>query len=164
MKLQVKIFIVLILLLIASLLVIIDKFQAKVNMEKINGFTNIQKFSMKVNEPTSQQVAKIVQNIGNKEAQKEHNVQKNTYVPTEKEGDETNEEYSKSKSENTYTVQRGDTFYSISKKFYQTSKYANKLFEYNKDRVKKPENLRIGIQLKIPDISVLVKKNEIAHK
>lgn len=168
MKLQVKIFIVLILLLVASLLVIIDKFRSKVNTEKISNLKNIRKFSMKVNEPTKEQITKIVQNIGtdNKDVQKENNVEKNTntYIPTEQEDNETNEGYSKSKSENTYTVQSGDTFYYISKKFYQTSKYANKLFEYNKDIVKKPENLQIGMQLKIPDRTVLEKKNEIARK
>lgn len=163
MKLQVKIFIVFILLLTAALLIIIDKFQYKVNTEKINSFTTIQKFTVKANEPVKEQVEKIIQKIDNQETKKESKPENNSYIPTEKEEADT-EEYSKSKSENIYTVQSGDTLYSISKKFYHTSKYANKLFEYNKNAISKPEKLRVGVQLKIPPAEAFEKKSDIVRK
>lgn len=164
MKLQVKIFIVVILLLIASLLMVIDKLQNKIDLEKLNSFTNIQKFAVKANEPTKEQVNKIIQKVEPQQSESEKDVRKNFYVPASSEEAESTEEYSKSKADNIYIVRNGDTLYSISKKFYNTTKYADKLFEYNKDMIKKPESLRVGTRLKIPDKTILDKKKEIVHK
>lgn len=165
MKLQVKIFIVVILLIIASLLIVVDRFKAKVNPDRIISPGTLQSFTMKVSEPTKEQVDKIIQKIEDKNSQAKDNTGKNNYIPSEKDNEEIMEEYSKTTKEEIYEVQSGDTFYSLSKRFYGTSKYANKLFEYNKYLVKKPESLKIGIKLRIPEKSILEKKDEkIAHK
>ena len=52
----------------------------------------------------------------------------------------------------TYKVLKGDTFSSISKKVYGSSKYAKKIYEANKDKpgVKSLDVVDEGVELKIP--------------
>ncbi len=166
MNMKVKIFIVITLLLIASILIVIDRFHGKVNLNEMVSFdSSLKDFTIKMNEPAKEQVDKIIQKIEGTDTKGENDLQKNNYIPSEREDEETTEEYSKFQKVEKYVVQNGDTFYSLSKRFYGTSKYANKLFEYNRDLVKKPENLKIGMELKIPEKSVLEKKEKkIAHK
>ncbi len=163
MNLRVKIFIVVILLLIASLIIVVDRVSGKVDPEKISS-GSLQNFIMKVNEPAKEQVNKLLQKIEGEKPQSEEKPPKDNYVPTEKENSEITEEYTITDKLQIYSVQNGDTFYSLSKRFYGTSKYANKLFEYNKHLVKKPENLKVGMKLKIPDKSVLEKEEEFVRK
>lgn len=51
----------------------------------------------------------------------------------------------------TYVVQPGDTLGAISKKVYGTSKRWKAILEANKDVVPKPEALRSGVELRIPE-------------
>ncbi|MFN7181877.1 MAG: LysM peptidoglycan-binding domain-containing protein [Planctomycetota bacterium] len=161
MRLQVKIFIVLILILIAFLLIVIDRFASRVNPDKLANPHKLHNFIMKLSEPTKDQVNKIIQKIEEKnEKTSNQNATSDNYLPTTHENDEEmTEQYSKSDKVEIYEVQNGDTFYSLSKRFYGTSKYANELYEYNRSVVTKPENLRIGVKLKIPQKSVLEKKD-----
>lgn len=49
-----------------------------------------------------------------------------------------------------YQVRSGDTYWSISEKFYGTGRYSQALAEYNRARVPTPEQLPPGVQLWIP--------------
>jgi LysM repeat protein len=49
-----------------------------------------------------------------------------------------------------YTVQKGDTLWSISRKFYGTGKNWRKIFKANQDVMSAPDKVRAGIELKIP--------------
>ncbi|MBD3264711.1 MAG: LysM peptidoglycan-binding domain-containing protein [Candidatus Omnitrophica bacterium] len=51
-----------------------------------------------------------------------------------------------------YTVQKNDTLQKISKKFYGTTRKWIKIFDYNKDVLENPDKLKIGVELKIPDL------------
>jgi nucleoid-associated protein YgaU len=50
----------------------------------------------------------------------------------------------------TYTVKKGDTLWTISKKFYNSGKNWKKIQEANKDILPTPEKLKAGMNLKIP--------------
>lgn len=50
----------------------------------------------------------------------------------------------------TYIVKKDDTLQKISAQFYGTTKKWTKLFEVNKDKLKGPDKLRAGQELKIP--------------
>jgi nucleoid-associated protein YgaU len=50
----------------------------------------------------------------------------------------------------TYIVKKDDTLQKISAQFYGTTKKWAKLFEVNKDKLKGPDKLRAGQELKIP--------------
>lgn len=50
----------------------------------------------------------------------------------------------------TYIVKKDDTLQKISAQFYGTTKKWTKLFEVNKDKLKSPDKLRAGQELKIP--------------
>ena len=52
-----------------------------------------------------------------------------------------------------YTVQRGDTFSHLSRKFYGSTRYYRKLMEYNK--ISNPNGLRSGKTIKIPPLEIL---------
>jgi nucleoid-associated protein YgaU len=58
--------------------------------------------------------------------------------------------------EKNYTVESGDSFWSISAKQYGTGKYFRALEEYNRDRVKSSDGtLKPGMVIVLPDVSVL---------
>lgn len=50
----------------------------------------------------------------------------------------------------TYTVQSGDSLYSISKRMYGTSGRYMDIYQVNRDRMRAPDALRVGMVLKIP--------------
>ena len=50
----------------------------------------------------------------------------------------------------TYTVQKGDTLWTISKKFYNNGGEWRKVQDANKDQLPTPQNLKAGMTLKIP--------------
>lgn len=49
-----------------------------------------------------------------------------------------------------YTVEKGDTLQKISKKFYDTYRLWNKIYEANKDKMKDPNHVKPGMVLTIP--------------
>jgi LysM repeat protein len=49
-----------------------------------------------------------------------------------------------------YTIKRGDTLASISRKFYKTSGHWKQILNANKDKIDNPENLKVGETLTIP--------------
>ncbi len=50
-----------------------------------------------------------------------------------------------------YVVQSGDSYWTISERFYGTGTYYQALAEYNRSRIARPEQLRLGDQLIIPE-------------
>ena len=50
----------------------------------------------------------------------------------------------------TYVVQAGDTLAAISKRFYGESNQYMRIFEANRDKLKDPNKIQIGQELKIP--------------
>lgn len=48
-----------------------------------------------------------------------------------------------------YTVKKGDTLSSIAKKFYGSANY-KKIYEANRDKIKDPNHLLAGIEIRIP--------------
>ncbi|MDP6959135.1 MAG: LysM peptidoglycan-binding domain-containing protein [Planctomycetota bacterium] len=52
----------------------------------------------------------------------------------------------------TYTVQPGDTLGGISKKVYNTTKHADRIFEENRSLLESPDQLQVGTKLELPDI------------
>jgi len=52
----------------------------------------------------------------------------------------------------TYIVQKGDTLSKISRLHYGTSRFVNLIFEANRDRIKEPERLRVGMLIRIPPL------------
>src|SRR6185436_12593480 len=52
----------------------------------------------------------------------------------------------------TYTVSPGDTLYGISQKVLGSTRHVNRIYEMNKDRIKDPNTLQVGINLRMPDV------------
>ena len=50
----------------------------------------------------------------------------------------------------TYKVKKGDTLYSISKKYYGSSKYVDTIYKANKSKIKNKNVLKVGITLTLP--------------
>ena len=50
----------------------------------------------------------------------------------------------------TYTVQKGDTLWKISRQFYGSGKEWRKIFQANQDTISNPDKIRAGIELRIP--------------
>ena len=50
----------------------------------------------------------------------------------------------------TYTVQKGDTLWKISRKFYGSGKEWRKIFQANQDTMSNPDKLKAGIEIRIP--------------
>ena len=50
-----------------------------------------------------------------------------------------------------YTVQQGDSFWTISKKVYGSGRYWQKLADYNHEQVPNPDRMRTGAIISIPD-------------
>jgi nucleoid-associated protein YgaU len=59
-------------------------------------------------------------------------------------------ESSASKETKTYTIQSGDSLYSISKKFYGNGQRANDIYNANRDKLKSPTALAVGVTIVIP--------------
>ena len=53
----------------------------------------------------------------------------------------------------TYTVVAGDSLYGISQKIFGTTRHVNRIYEANKDRIKDPNTLQVGINLRVPEIA-----------
>ena len=51
-----------------------------------------------------------------------------------------------------YTVTQGDSLYGISTKVYGTPRHYEKIYEANRDRIKDPNTLQVGINLKLPEL------------
>ncbi len=51
-----------------------------------------------------------------------------------------------------YKVEKGDTLQKISKKYYDTYRKWNKVYEANKEKIKNPNSLKVGTVLTIPDV------------
>ena len=53
----------------------------------------------------------------------------------------------------TYTVAPGDSLYGISQKIFGTTRHVNRIYEANKDRIKDPNTLQVGINLRMPEVA-----------
>jgi nucleoid-associated protein YgaU len=53
----------------------------------------------------------------------------------------------------TYTVQQGDSLYGISVKLFGTPRHYERIYEANRDRIKDPNTLQVGINLRMPDLA-----------
>lgn len=56
-----------------------------------------------------------------------------------------------------YTVAQGDSLYGISVKLYGTPRHYERIYEANKDRIKDPNTLQVGINLRMPDLPAAAK-------
>jgi nucleoid-associated protein YgaU len=54
--------------------------------------------------------------------------------------------------EQAYTIEKGDTLSSISKRFYGKSKYWSKIFEANRDTIDNADKIYPGQTIKLPQI------------
>ena len=54
----------------------------------------------------------------------------------------------------TYTIVQGDSLYGISQKMFGTPRHYERIYELNKDRIKDPNTLQVGINLRMPDVAV----------
>ena len=52
-----------------------------------------------------------------------------------------------------YTVQQGDSLYGISTKVFGSPRHYERIYEANRDRIKDPNTLQVGINLKLPDVT-----------
>jgi len=50
----------------------------------------------------------------------------------------------------TYVVERGDTLYKISIRFYGTGRRWQEIYELNRDRLQSPEAVAVGVELRLP--------------
>ena len=57
-----------------------------------------------------------------------------------------------------YTVKKGDSLYNISEKYFGQGRYANAIYEANKDVIDDPDSLKVGWKLRIPSPEELLKK------
>ena len=55
--------------------------------------------------------------------------------------------------ERVYTVLQGDSLYGISMKVYGTPRHYERIYEANRDRIKDPNTLQVGINLKMPEVA-----------
>jgi nucleoid-associated protein YgaU len=56
--------------------------------------------------------------------------------------------------EQTYTIEKGDTLSSISKRFYGKSKYWHTIFEANRDQIDNADKIFPGQTIKLPAIDI----------
>jgi nucleoid-associated protein YgaU len=52
-----------------------------------------------------------------------------------------------------YTVLQGDTLYGISVKVFGTPRHYERIYEANRDRIRDPNTLQVGINLRMPEVS-----------
>lgn len=50
----------------------------------------------------------------------------------------------------TYTIQKGDTLWKISRQFYGSGKEWRKIFQANQDKISNPDKIKPGIEIRIP--------------
>jgi tetratricopeptide (TPR) repeat protein len=50
----------------------------------------------------------------------------------------------------TYVIQRGDTLWKISEKVYGNGRHWQEIFDLNKDRIRTPTDLTVGVELRLP--------------
>lgn len=50
----------------------------------------------------------------------------------------------------TYVIQRGDTLWKISEKVYGNGRHWQEIFDLNKDRIRSPSDLVVGVELRLP--------------
>jgi outer membrane protein assembly factor BamB/LysM repeat protein len=55
-------------------------------------------------------------------------------------------------AERTYTVQAGDTLFSIAQRFYGDGRHFPRIMEANKQTLKSPDQLKVGLKLRIPPL------------
>lgn len=55
--------------------------------------------------------------------------------------------------EKVYTVAQGDSLYGISVKVFGTPRHYERIYEANRDRIKDPNTLQVGINLRMPDVA-----------
>jgi len=53
----------------------------------------------------------------------------------------------------TYTIVQGDSLYGISQKVFGTPRHYERIYELNKDRIKDPNTLQVGINLRMPEVA-----------
>ena len=56
------------------------------------------------------------------------------------------------KAPRTYTVQKGDSLYAISRKFYGDSSHIDRIYQANRSIMRSKDNLQVGQTLKIPSL------------
>lgn len=61
-------------------------------------------------------------------------------------------EYTIYKTKTTYTIQYGESLAKIAQKFYGNRKLWFYLLKYNKDRIKNPDNIPVGLIIQIPEL------------
>ena len=71
-------------------------------------------------------------------------------VGEKKANDASSKKAGSTKTDRTYVVQSGDTLFSISRKFYKSSKRWKEILEANKKNIHDPKNLTVGETLVIP--------------
>jgi len=54
-----------------------------------------------------------------------------------------------------YTVSQGDSLYGISVKVFGTPRHYERIYEANRDRIKDPNTLQVGINLRMPDVKTV---------
>jgi nucleoid-associated protein YgaU len=59
-----------------------------------------------------------------------------------------------------YTIRSGDTLEKISKRFYNSPRYANTIYEANKQKILNPHRLKVGLKIILPEIKPLVPPKE----
>jgi nucleoid-associated protein YgaU len=55
-------------------------------------------------------------------------------------------------SEKTYIVKSGDTLEGISMRFYKSRRFAQKIFDANKEKIENPNSLKVGTKIVIPEV------------
>jgi len=65
---------------------------------------------------------------------------------------------SQSANSGTYTVQDGDSYWTISKKVYGTAKYFQLLADHNRRTIADPQKMKAGVVIETPQASVLQRK------
>lgn len=56
-----------------------------------------------------------------------------------------------------YTVLQGDSLYGISVKLFGTPRHYERIYEANRDRIKDPNTLQVGINLRMPELPASAK-------
>lgn len=67
-------------------------------------------------------------------------------------------------SSGTYTVQEGDSYWSISKKIYGTAKYFQVLADHNSRTIADPQKMKAGAVIQTPDASVLQRQMKTVRR
>ena len=90
------------------------------------------------------------ENLGLRKELEERAVKSKSIEGTQTPGQTKKATAAKSAGNRSYTVKRGDTLASISRRFYKTSGRWKRILNANKDKIDNPENLKVGTTLTIP--------------